>query len=313
MFLRFLLNTKAENLLEGFPEGKLYITNRDANLCDVFQGLIERNFSSVPVVNKSGTYGGFLDITDILSYIVERFGRDRLERTEDFWKLIREEEDFKRLNVRNLLLSRLFRRPFRAVLRGYSLLSAIEPLGRESLVHAIPILDQDRKLLTIITESQVIRMLRRNKDLLGSKGWLPVRCMQCYQKSFLITMRQDEEAIIGFTRLAQNQVRGLAVIDDQGRLVDNLSMRDIRGIASDAHLFMRLGRPISSFLQQVRDEFKNSRPWSVVSCGPDTTLSEVLTLFELQRIHRVYVVDNAQRPIAVVALKDIIFEIINNV
>jgi len=313
MFLRFLVNTKAENLLEGFPDGKLFITNRDSNVSEVFQGLIEKGFSSVPVINKSGTYGGFLDFSDILSYIVEHFGADRLENTEDYWKLIREEDNFKRLTVRNLMNNRPFRRPFRAVPKGYSLMSALEPLARERLIHLIPILDDDRKLLTIITESQVIRMLRRNKDLLGSKAYMPVREMRCFQRSVVVSIRTNEDAILGFTKLALNQIRGLAVVDDNGRLVDNLSMRDIRGIASDARFFMRLSRPVISFLQQVKDEFKDSRPWDVVWCRPDAMISDVLTLFELQRIHRVYVVDQQHKPISVVSLKDIIYEILTDV
>jgi len=138
--------------------------------------------------------------------------------------------------------------------------------------------------------------------------------MACWiTKKEIISIKEAEEVINGFTKLAENEITGLAVVNDEGKLVDNLSLRDLKGISADARLFWRLFQTTHNFLQKVKIEYKETRPRGVVTCAPETTLVEILELLEKSSVHRVYVVDQDRKPLCVVALKDIISEIITHV
>jgi len=50
---------------------------------DVWKGLVRHHFLSVPVLQKKGNkYYGFLDIADIVNYVVDSFGKTTLESSE---------------------------------------------------------------------------------------------------------------------------------------------------------------------------------------------------------------------------------------
>jgi hypothetical protein len=55
---------------------------------DVFRGMIRNNILSVPVLQKTKRkWYGFIDMADIVSYVVELFGAARLQSSEDYWAL----------------------------------------------------------------------------------------------------------------------------------------------------------------------------------------------------------------------------------
>jgi hypothetical protein len=63
-----------------------------------------------------------------------------------------------------------YRNPFHPILRGYSLYSAVEVLARGTVnLHRVPIIDEDRKLINVITQSQLVSFVAKNLHLLGSK------------------------------------------------------------------------------------------------------------------------------------------------
>jgi len=78
------LFTKQMTLIKAnevpLKEGKIFVCQRTDRVTDVWKGLIQHNFLSVPVVSfKKGKYYGFLDLADIVRFAVETFGRSKLE------------------------------------------------------------------------------------------------------------------------------------------------------------------------------------------------------------------------------------------
>jgi len=312
-FLHLLVGMKADMLLEGFPEHRLYITHRDHLVTDVFKGLIHHNFLSVPVLQKRGKYVGFLDLGDIVQYVVQHFGRTKLTKSEDFWKLVQEEEIFQKKTVDRVMMSPVsVRNPFHPVKRGYSLFSVFEILAREHNVHRVPIVDEDRMLLSIVTESQAIKFLKKNLNLLGGIKDLPVGKMRGVTKE-VISVSINDEAIVAFQKMIDHKVYGVAVLDEKGMLIENISMRDLKAIAADCACFWRLYQTVRSFLERVKDENKSKkkvRPDHVITCEETDTLEMVINKLADNNIHRVYIVED-KKPIGVVALRDVIFQIID--
>jgi hypothetical protein len=50
-----------------------------------------------------GKWYGFIDLADITSAIVEIFGRQKLETTDDFWAALGKDEMFIRKHVRDIM------------------------------------------------------------------------------------------------------------------------------------------------------------------------------------------------------------------
>jgi hypothetical protein len=55
---------------------------------------LQRNIGSVPVLLKSHKYYGFLDIMDIVKYVVGHFGASELKKERSFFDLLEEEKKF---------------------------------------------------------------------------------------------------------------------------------------------------------------------------------------------------------------------------
>jgi len=310
-FVRRLVNLNVE-YLDDLPDHRLYVTHRDTKITEVFQGLIHHNFLSVPVVQKNAhKYLGFLDMVDIVRYIVSHFGKQRLSTSEDFWLLIEQENNFQKKTVQDLMIHPLsVRNPFVPVKQGSSLFHAFEILGKEPNVHRVPILDEDRILLNIITESQAVKFIHKNLPLLGAKGKMRVDEMTGLSKQ-VFTIGTYEDAIIAFDRMIQHKVSGLGVVDVTGKLVDNISVRDLKAISSDCRLFWRLYQTVGNFLQKIKTE--KSRPHSIITCKESDTLEDVITRLVYHNIHRLFVVDEEKKPVSVVSLRDVIRELITNI
>lgn len=55
-----------------------------------------------------------------------------------------------------------------AVAQGYSALAVVEALARERGLHRVPVIDSNRRIVNLVTNSQVLNYLNENIDLLGS-------------------------------------------------------------------------------------------------------------------------------------------------
>lgn len=68
-----------------------------------------------------------------------------------------------------------FRNAFHPVKVGYSLFSAVETLAKERHLHRVPVIDENRKLVNILTQSMLIKFVARNLELLGEKRELELK------------------------------------------------------------------------------------------------------------------------------------------
>jgi len=306
---KLLITTKVQTLRP--PEGRIFIAQRDDKVIDVWKGLIRHNFLSVPVLQKTKQkYYGSLDLVDIVNFIVEHFGDVVLKKTEDFWKLVDEEEFFRNTKVRDIMKYPLNRRnPFQALPVDYSLMTAAEFLARERGLHRIAIVDDSRKLMGWVSQSRIVSFLHENMDKLGDKR---NKTLGSNQKLFHEVFSIDSQAqtIDGFKMLLSKNVMGIGVVaHDSGKLIGNLSVKDLKGISSEGGLFWRLYEPVSVFLDKLKNEFKLI-PQNVITAKAEDNIEHVINLMTEHKIHRVYIVDNEEKPIGIVTIKDLLLEMI---
>jgi len=86
-FKRLLVNTPVENLAYKKPRGVVYFVEREDKIQEVFKGLIDQGFLSVPVLQKTkNLWYGFVDLADIVNFYVDNFGDILGIEGAEFWE-----------------------------------------------------------------------------------------------------------------------------------------------------------------------------------------------------------------------------------
>jgi len=114
--------------------------------------------------------------------------------------------------------------------------------------------------------------------------------------------------------MAHTGVSGLAVVDSDGKLVGNISLRDLKGIHPDAKIFWRLWNTVKIFKEKAITDYPppNAIPSSVF-VTPADSLMKVVEKMALHHIHRVYVVDENQKPERVISQTDVLREVVKRI
>lgn len=96
----------------------------------------------------------------------------------------------------------------------------------------------------------------------------------------------------------------MAVVDDDGKLVGNVSSRDLRMIRDDAEFISRLYIPLPAFLIKMQKQF--STPETVIALSASDTVEAAVDLVNTHHIHRIYLVNEDGTPLRVVSLTDLL-------
>jgi len=312
-FLLFIINKRVETVFTR--ECRIFFATREDLVTDVFKGLIAHNFLSCPVLQKTkGKWFAFIDMADIVRFIVQNFGEADLKSTNDVLELMSNTEFFRTQKVNKMIkYPQAIRSPYHPVPTGYSLFSAFECMAREKGLHRIPIVDENRKLVSVLTQSQLVHFAWQNIDMLGGKRLMTVKDMAYHLQNEVITVKMEDTAMHAFTVMVDKHVSGVAVVGEGGKLVDQLSLRDLKASAPDGRFFWHLYRPVSEYLEHCKTKGQAfERPAAVVYCTHDHTLEQVMQMIVQNRIHRVFVVDSEinKKPVSVITLRDILYAII---
>jgi len=163
-------------------------------------------------------------------------------------------------------------------------------------IHRVPVVSTGH-VIGIVSQSDVVRLIAKNKHLLGELSNNTLLQLGLDKRS-VVTVKNDALIIDAFNTILSNDITGLAVVDmTSGRFVNNLSASDLKGVTELN--FFKLEAQIH---QIFMSNYEKKPP---VFCYPNTTLSELISLVERTGVHRVYVLDEHNRPIGVVTLTDI--------
>jgi len=115
----------------------------------------------------------------------------------------------------------------------------------------------------------------------------------------VISIHHKAMALEAFLLIHRKQVSGIGLLDDDGKLVGNVSGSDIKRIGLTGQNIKRLREPIDVFLDR-----KDSTHVYVV--GENDTLVEALQIMRETHVHRVYIVDPAtQKPTGILSQTDV--------
>jgi len=312
-FLTLLLNTKVESVWT--KESKIFYAMRTDKVKDVFKGVIDHNFMSCPVLQKTkNKWYAFIDLADIVRFIVSKIpDQSALESEADIHALLNRSHEFRECLVNEISKSPMgIRNPYHPIGRGYSLFSAFEIMAREPHLHRVPIVDSERHLISILTQSQLVEFAWKHIELLGNTKRVKMVSEMGYNLHEVVSIKPTDVVMQAFTLMVEKNITGVAVVNNHGQLVDQISLRDLKAVASDGHLFARLYKPAEVFLHHLKTESKFDRPKEVVFCTKNNTLEQVMGMLIHNHIHRVFVVDSEthKKPIGIITLRDVLLELI---
>jgi CBS domain-containing protein len=153
-----------------------------------------------------------------------------------------------------------------------------------------------QKLLRFITRTDILQFLTLNFDLFGGAFDVSIQDSGASTKD-IFTVPTSKIAIDCFRDIAFHHINAVAVINEEGILVDNLSARDIRLIMDDPQDTIQL--PIGIFLGKKHVS-------GFVTCKPEQSMRDACNLMLETKSHRVWLVDDNGIPTGVLSLSDVV-------
>jgi len=168
-----------------------------------------------------------------------------------------------------------------------------------NIAHSLPVTGDSKngEITNILTQSDIVRYIASDVDLYLAK----------YSNESLSSLHMikgensienvsiGEKTVDALRLLYKKKINAVAVIDQVGRLVGNLSASDLTVLNADN--FENIYQQISSFLPKKQE---------LITCSSDEHLGSVIKLLTSKTVHRVWVVDDKKKPIGLVTLSDVI-------
>jgi len=274
--------------------------NKKDTMSKAFKTLIDHNILSAPVWDQTKhKYTSFVDMVDMVSAAMTTFSEAELSSHTDLGLLMESA-----LSLRNKTVGEIAdhskRNPYLPVESTAPLQEAIKLMTKWA-VHRVPVIDSEGTLISVLTQSQVVHWLREHQ----SSFKVTKETLDDLQigQSGIISISWDLRAIDAFQVIWNNAISAVAVVDDDGVLVGNISVSDLKLIGYDATLISRLFYPIREFLKVISlTRVEDAHPiHGPVFATKSSTLGEVVRRLVETRTHRVYVVDENQKPVGVVS------------
>lgn len=264
--------------------------NEKQTVGDVINILASHNFMSAPVLTEAGTMKGIVSVWDIVTGLRSRIDASGLSSLakvapaffkEPIAALVREETPF----PRTLPMNKLFE------IFGSGTQHVFLDEGDTGLVSDTP-----PKICAVATQSAAVRFACPFLTLcaLGAKTMAELG----FAKGSVVSVKASTAVIDALALITDSQLTALAVVDDKGKLLGNLSVRDFLGLRTST--YEALTEPIITFLQK-----HSPASLEPISCRPDTSFYTVVHRLVKRRLYRMWVIDAEDRPISVMSLTNV--------
>eukprot|EP00051_Salpingoeca_urceolata_P026089 m.476029 g.476029 ORF g.476029 m.476029 type:complete len:392 (-) comp20409_c0_seq1:653-1828(-) len=157
-------------------------------------------------------------------------------------------------------------------------------------------------MVNIITQSALIQTVSENLDRFVAVADTTIKANNlgtAAPKVFSVTT--DDPLAKAFELIRKHDVSAVPVVDETGAIKGNVSARDVRLVIPSSKVYKLLHLPVRNYLDVVTQKDN-----SAICCTPDNTLGEVILKMVVSRIHRVYVVDEDQKPIRVLSMSNVL-------
>jgi len=204
---------------------------------------------------------------------------------------------------------------YNPVPRGFSLLHAWEILSRGT--HRVPVVDDKNIIWDIITQSMLVDFLWQNIEKIGNLAVRRVGTLFANIPRIVQTVSEHSTGILAFRLMLTKRVYGLAVVDEVGNLVDNISDRDIRVIYPNLHLsdFSILWQKTVREIKDILRARSGRTPPALLYVTPDDTFSSLIEKMAVHHVHRLFMVESTTSmiPTRCILQTDVLMTVITNI
>eukprot|EP01099_Mayorella_cantabrigiensis_P000895 TRINITY_DN1381_c0_g1_i1.p1 TRINITY_DN1381_c0_g1~~TRINITY_DN1381_c0_g1_i1.p1 ORF type:complete len:201 (-),score=38.48 TRINITY_DN1381_c0_g1_i1:147-749(-) len=176
--------------------------------------------------------------------------------------------------------------------------------------HRVWITDPEGRLHRLVTQSAVLGFICSvdNNAPLAMFEHLSLEQSASFTLSSASfpSVHTNEPAINAFHKMKESKVGAVAVIDETGDLVSNLSARDLRAMKTfNYYMFSTLFKSVREFISIVRQEELKTRV-PAISCVPTDSVSSTLRRLVGIRVHQLWIKDSHNKPTGVVSTTDLL-------
>jgi len=292
-----------KDIVEDFGDNwKLIKVEEHTTVSQVLQIMNENHIISVPVEKSNGNgILGIVDMLDLITFCTAKFSSVSLLAEDSY----RQMEEFSQKPVKHLL-DISGRNHYVALSYTASLNELLTTLSNS---HRVVVINENKKVIGMITQSKMIEFLYKRRS-----NWTDImhQRVQNLQKS-VESINMKEFVIEAFKRIWEKQISGLAVVNDEGILVGNISASDLlrTHTSPSGEIIHDLYQPIKKFLNIRKDMKDRVMMMDLPECKPiavssmDTLETSLIKCLD-SHIHRVFIQDNKGKPVGVISLSDII-------
>jgi len=283
-----LLKMFSETKLSDLPSHKPLLKFNTTDLVkDVFETLMKADVLSAPVYDaQKKECMGMVDLRDFVDFVmtIHMKGEPIIFTAEKL-------SDLSGVN------------PFIPIPENTSLVEALREFNIRKIHRmAVSKHGESSNILSLLTESALVDWLYHHKDKFGEHGNMTLKQLglggiEGFHQ--VLSIKDTDTVLAALSTISKYNVHGLPVVDSDGKLVGNLSVRDLKYmVASD---LTHLGISIKEFFAK----FTGPRP-SLLTCLPSTKFVDIVSMIAESKVHRVHVVDPDYKPVDIISVGNIL-------
>lgn len=300
----FVEMLKEASVEQAVPLRRVAVLDDTNTVSEALKLLAEYGIQSAPVLDlvKRG-FLGFVDVLDILSFIVSFF---QLGEVLDSSMLFARSQELFAHSITDVI-GMSHRLTAVDIQKTTSLWDAIAIFQKGA--HRLPITNEDGVIVNLISQTDVLRFLMTQRDYYDNLFESTLEDLKL-GRHHAVTIHQDQTTLAALQKMQQGNISALAIVNSHNELVGNLSASDLKGtvIINDDPGSEPLGcllLPILAFLHQ--NGKKGIEPFS---CTHQTTLGFIMEQMLNLGYHRVWVVDQSRHVKSVITMTDVMRAVI---
>jgi len=300
---------KSTSVKEIVVQGRKVIQiDAETGVYEGFQILLQNNILSAPVYDSSThTYTGFLDIRDLISFVVFVNDSQKITSNTQLEDLIKHgQAQFKTATTDGVTLRYLSRRNvFRPIETEGNLYQVCELLAVPG-VHRVPVVENGQ-VVSIISQTTIMMLLAKKVPSIVNETKSGHTIKQLgLGTSPVLSVKKTESVINTFRKMEKQQKSGIAIVDNTGRLVSTTTGKDL-GLFIKNPSMQALHNEIFEYLKIIRQQQIDIKSPCITVFSSDT-VAKAVNLIAATRVHRIFVVDGEESfsPVAVLSITDIL-------
>jgi predicted transcriptional regulator len=284
--LKLLSETKIKDL-PGIQEQHLIYFKSNQNIQQVLHDLVKNHILSAPVYDiQKKQYIGMIDFRDFAELLLSLYIKGENEIT-----------------TAGSLSDMSGTNPFSPIQNNCSLLEVLREFNVKN-IHRMPVIEKDpHKILYILSPSFIVSWFAKNLDKFSDFMNFSVKEVNlgglANDLSQVLTIKEEETVLAAFSLIAKYNIHGIAVISKEGKLIGNISVRDLKYIIEESMDNLKLS--IHHFFKKIT----GTRP-PLVYCYPTTKFVDVIKLIDDSKVHRIHVINQEGKPIDIITPSNIL-------